>query len=182
MTRNEAATNPRLPLARAERRRVNFDERIEGTGKAMEHIKIPWKSWVVICDGAKALVFCNEGDAELLNLTLLDVLAQREPPSKELGTDRPGRVHQSHGAARSAVEVTDLHLEAEIAFITKLAEQLDKAVREHAVSNVILVAPPKALGMLRKHVSPALRAVVTAEIAKDLAHLSSREIEEHLAG
>ncbi len=148
----------------------------------MDRIKIPWKSWVVVCDGTKALVFSNEGDAELLNLKPLDIRVEPEPLTHDLGTDRPGRVHQSLGASRSAVESTDFHAEAEANFISKLAERLDKAASAHEMSHVILVAPPKALGILRKHLTPELQALVKAEVAKDLAQLSTSEIEKHLAG
>ncbi len=146
----------------------------------MEHVRIPWKSWVVVCDGTKALIFSNEGDAELLNLKPLDIRFEPDPPTHDLGTDRPGRVHQSKGSSRSAVECTDLHAEAEANFISKLAERLDQAARDHEMKHVILVAPPKALGILRKHLTPELQALVKAEVAKDFAQLSTAEIEKHL--
>jgi protein required for attachment to host cells len=162
------------------RRRRSLDPSA-GKEIEMEHVRIPWKSWVVVCDGTKVLVFSNEGDADLLNLKPLDVRVEPEPPTHDLGTDRPGRVHQSKGSSRSAVEYTDLHAEAEAEFITKLAERLDKAAADREMTNVILIAPPKALGILRKHLSPSLQALVRGEIAKDLAQLSTAEIEKHLA-
>jgi protein required for attachment to host cells len=147
----------------------------------MDRIKIPWKSWLVVCDGTKALIFSNEGDAELLNLKPVEISVEPDPPTHDLGTDRPGRVHQSVGFSRSAVEATDFHAQAEAEFISKLAERLDKAARDHEVKHIIIVAPPKALGTLRKHMSSALQTLVRAEIAKDLAQLSTPEIEKHLA-
>lgn len=147
----------------------------------MEHVRIPWKSWVVVCDGTKALIFINEGDAELLNLKPLDIRVEPEPPARDLGTDRPGRVHQSQGMARSAVETTDFHAQGEAQFLLQLAERLGKAAQDHEMNDVILVAPPKALGILRKHLSPNLQALVRSEIAKDFAQLSTPEIERHLA-
>ncbi|UWU18649.1 host attachment family protein (plasmid) [Rhizobium sullae] len=35
----------------------------------MKTIKIPNKSWVLVCDAAKALLLRNDGDGEHLNLT-----------------------------------------------------------------------------------------------------------------
>lgn len=148
----------------------------------MDHVRIPWKGWIVVCDGAKALIFRNEGDAELLNLKLVEVIAEPHALSRDLGTDRPGRVYQSHGSARSTVEAPDFHSEAEAAFLAGIVDHLDKAVREHSVRHLVLVAPPKALGLLRQRLTPALRAIVTAEVDKDLAGLPTHEIEAHLAG
>jgi len=147
----------------------------------MEHVKIPWKSWVVVCDGTKALVFSNEGDAELLNLKALDIRVEADPPTRDQGTDRPGRVHQSQGQSRSSLEATDFHAGVEEHFIMDLAGRLDKAAENHEVKHVILVAPPKAMGILRKHLSPALQALVRGEVVKDFAQLSTAEIEKHLA-
>ncbi|MEP9366052.1 host attachment family protein [Xanthobacter sp. VNH20] len=147
----------------------------------MEHVHIPWKGWVLVCDGRKALLFRNDGDAELLNLSAVDVLSQPDAPARDLGTDRPGRVYQSHGAARSAVEDVDRHAQAEADFLAALAVTLGKVVQENEVGSLVLVAPPRALGILRKHLPPAVTAVLKAEVAKDLVGLTTPEIERHLA-
>ncbi|MFG1461575.1 host attachment family protein [Xanthobacter sp. DSM 24535] len=147
----------------------------------MEHVHIPWKGWVLVCDGAKSLLFRNDGDAELLNLKAVDVLSQPDAPARDLGTERPGRVYQSHGAARSAVGDVDRHAQAEADFLAALAIQLGKIVQQNEVNSLVIVAPPRALGILRKHLPPAVRDVLTAEVPKDLASLSTPEIERHLA-
>ena len=48
-------------------------------------------------------------------------------------------------------------------------------------SSAILIAPPRALGVLRQTYSHNLRAAVRAEIDKDFVKLPLHEIEEHLA-
>ena len=45
---------------------------------------------------------------------------------------------------------------------------------------MILVAPPRALGMIRPAYSHALRAAVRAEVDKDLVKQPVHEIEKHL--
>lgn len=146
----------------------------------MSVIKIPSQAWVVVCDGAKALMLRNEGDAQLVNLKPMDVHVQSVPPTRELGTDRAGRVHPSHGGPISGVEATDLHSAAETEFLNLVARQIDKAVEKHAIKQLILVAPPRALGVLRQHLTPAAQDVLLAEVPKDLAHLTVGDIEKHL--
>ena len=46
---------------------------------------------------------------------------------------------------------------------------------------LILIAPPRALGVLRQTYSHSLRAVLRAEIDKDFVKLPVHEIEKHLA-
>jgi protein required for attachment to host cells len=138
--------------------------------------------WVVVCDGAKALVLENTGDAKFPNLKTIEVFEQKDPPTRELGTDVPGRAMGSVGSVRSAVEQTDWHDQAEKAFLTELAEHLDAAVAAGRAKSLIVVAPPRALGMIRPAYSHGLRGAVRAELDKDLVKLPIYEIEKRLSG
>jgi protein required for attachment to host cells len=146
----------------------------------MNRLIIPWQSWVVVCDGVKALFLRNEGDTDQLNLVPLEIDFEPQPAAHDMGSDRPGRVHESHGVGRSAVETPNLHDAAEAAFLAQVAAHINKAVEQHKVKTMLLVAPPKALGILRQHLAPASKAVIAHEIGKDLARLPIFEIERHL--
>lgn len=147
----------------------------------MSTITVPWKGWVFLCDGAKALVLENAGDAAHLDLNTIDVAVQPLPPSHALGTDRPGRVHESAGVSRSAVGETDLHAEAEAAFVKEAVGHLEKAAQSHGIKHIVVVAPPRALGVLRSAMGADLKARIQGEVAKDLMNLPIGEIEKHLA-
>jgi protein required for attachment to host cells len=136
--------------------------------------------WVVVCDGAKALILENAGDAKFPNLKTRDVYEQKVPATSQLGSGAPGRSHSSLGHGRSAMEQTDWHDQAEHAFLADLAHRLDGAVRDHKVKSMILVASPRALGMIRPIYTQALRSAVRAEVDKDLVKMPVHEIEKHL--
>jgi protein required for attachment to host cells len=146
----------------------------------MSALLIHHGEWVVVCDGAKALVLENVGDAKFPNLKTRDVHEQKSLATHELGSGAPGRSHSSLGHGRSAVAQTDWHDQAEQTFLTELAQRLDAAVKSHQVKSMILVAPPRALGMIRSIYSQALRGAVRAEVDKDLVKLPVHEIEKHL--
>jgi protein required for attachment to host cells len=148
----------------------------------MSGLLIHHGEWVVVCDGAKALVLENIGDVKFPNLKTLEVHEQKNPPTHELGTDAPGRSHSSLGHGRSSVSQTDWHNQAEQAFLTHLAQKLDAAVAAGKTKSIILAASPRALGMIRPAYSHALRAAVRAEVDKDLVKLPIHEIEKHLTG
>lgn len=138
--------------------------------------------WVVVCDGAKALVLENVGDSKFPNLKTIKVFEQKGAPTRDLGTDAPGRSHSSVGHGRSAVEQTDWHAQAEEAFLLKLVEHLEAALTAGMFKSLIVVAPPRALGMIRPACSQGLRAAVRAEFDKDFVKLPVHEIEKHLTG
>ncbi len=138
--------------------------------------------WVVVCDGAKALVFENAGDSEYLNLKTVEVFEHEDLPTHIQGTDVPGRAISSVGNIRSAVDQTDWHDQSERAFLTQLAHRLDTALAAGKAKSIIMVAPPRALGVLRPAYSIALKTAVRAEVAKDLVKMPVYEIEKHLSG
>jgi protein required for attachment to host cells len=146
----------------------------------MSKLKIGSGDWVVVCDGRKALILENKGDEEFPNLRMREAHEHADTSTHSQGTDVPGRVHQSLGVARSAVEQTDWHDIAERHFLTEVVRQLDAALTNNLVKRFVLVAPPRALGMLRPAYSPALRRAISVEIDKDWVGLPIHEIEERL--
>ena len=147
----------------------------------MAILKIRQGDWVVVCDGAKALILENAGDGMHPNLKTLEVREQPDPKTHEQGTDAPGRSINSIDARRSAMEQTDWHAQEEQRFLTDLADRLDAAVTAGETKSVIMVAPPRALGVLRQAYSNGLRGAVRAEIDKDYVSMPVPEIEKRLA-
>ena len=148
----------------------------------MSKLKIRQGEWVVVCDGAKALVLENIGDEVFPNLKTREVYEHKAAKTHEQGTDAPGRAIQSVGARRSAMEQTDWHEQEEHKFLTDLVGRLDAAVTAGDAKTITIVAPPRALGVIRQAYSPRLRDALRAEIDKDLVKMPVHEIEKHLAG
>jgi protein required for attachment to host cells len=144
-------------------------------------VSIRNKEWVVVCDGAKALILENAGDTEIPDLKTREVYEQKNAATHELGTDKPGRAAGVDGKTRSAVGQTDWHERNEQSFLEDVAKRLDAAISAGQVTSMVIVAPPRALGVLRKAYSPALRQAVRAEVDKDLVKVPVYEIEKHLA-
>jgi len=147
----------------------------------MYALKIHTGDWVVVCDGAKSLILENAGDAMAPNLKTKEVHAQPDAKTSEQGTDAPGRSISSADGRRSAVEQTDWHDQAEQKFLIDLAKRLNVAVAGGETKSLIIVAPPRALGVLRQHYSAGVRKSVRAEIDKDYVRMPVHEIEKHLA-
>jgi len=148
----------------------------------MSRLLIHQGEWVVVCDGAKALLLENIGDSKFPNLKTLEVLEQKHLATHEIGTDAPGRSHSSLGHGRSSVEQTDWHDQAERDFLVQLAKHLDATIAAGKVKSLIIVAPPRALGMIRAAYPHALKAAVRVEIDKDLVKQPVHLIEKHLTG
>jgi protein required for attachment to host cells len=79
------------------------------------------------------------------------------------------------------MEQTDWHDQAEQQFLADLAKRLDAAVTAGETKSLIVVAPPRALGVLRQAFTAAVRNAIRAEIDKDYVKMPVYEIEKHLA-
>jgi protein required for attachment to host cells len=148
----------------------------------MAKLKIDQNDWVVVCDGKKALLLENTGDAVFPNLKTKEVYEHQDLKTREQGSDAPGRAFNSVGSIRSAMEQTDWQDQSERSFLEDLAGRLDAAVTSGEAKAVIMVAPPRALGVLRQAYSPHLRQALRAEIDKDFVRMPVHEIEKHLCG
>jgi protein required for attachment to host cells len=146
----------------------------------MSGLSIREGEWVVVCDGAKALVLQNAGDAKFPNLKTLEVFEQKDLPTREQGADKPGRINASVGVIRSSVGQTDWHDQSEQQFLTQLAHHLDAAIAAGKAKSLVVIAPPRALGMLRPAYSHALKGALRAELDKDFVKMPVHEIERHL--
>ena len=137
--------------------------------------------WVLVCDGRKALLLQNVGDRTYPKLETREHFEHASKPTHELGTDGPGRLFSGQGGRRSSVEPTDLHDLEETKFLNDLAQHIDHFAAEHAIHDLVIVAPPRALGVLREAMPQHVRKLIRAEVDKDYVALPVYEIESHLA-
>jgi protein required for attachment to host cells len=145
-----------------------------------KNVRIDAGDWVVVCDGRKALILENKGDDKFPNLRMKEVLEHVERPTHDQGADSPGRVHSSMNPSRSAIEQTDWHDIEERKFLERLAHHLDAALEGGDPRGLIVVAPARALGMIRRVYSPAIRKAIRLEVDKDWVKEPIDKIERQL--
>jgi protein required for attachment to host cells len=143
-------------------------------------LKIRPSDWILVCDGKKALILENLGTGDSPNLHVRTVLGHDDPRTRDLGTDAPGRAFASIGNRRSAMQTTDWHEQAERDFLRAVVEYLVSAVSDGNLNGLAVVAPPRALGVLREASPAGLYTLVRAEVGHDYTHLPVDEIERRL--
>jgi protein required for attachment to host cells len=153
-----------------------------GSGKHKEtKMQVPHNTIVVVADGKKMLFLRNEGDAEFPKLEVEGKREQEDLSDQEMSTDKAGRTFDaSGGAGRSAYEETDFHQLEEDRFAHETADMLKKRALNNEFEQLIIVAPPRTLGELRKHYHKEVEKRLTGEIAKDLTGHPVDEIEKIL--
>jgi protein required for attachment to host cells len=130
---------------------------------------------VLVTDGGRATVLRNEGDVGHPDLRVVRSYDNDTPPSRELGTDKPFRGNNPSGD-RSSIEGTDYHQQAEDRFIARIAGDMQADLKSGAFEEIIVVAPPVALGVYRKLAPPDLARATVMEINKDLTKHSHADV------
>lgn len=142
---------------------------------------IPTGSWIVVADGKKALFLQNTGTAIEPVLHLIEKEVLNNPPTREQGTDRPGR-YPSGGNAMSGVEQTDWHESEKSRFAKDVAKHLNKAAHADAFSDLFLIAPPSTIGDLQPELDAKVTSRLRAKIEKDLTNHPVPKIVAALSG
>ena len=137
----------------------------------------PPRTWIVVADGAHARILLNEGRAKGVAAVPGGHFEQENLASSEIASSRPGRVYESNGLQRHSVGFrSDPHEQRELEFLSRLTGHLETSRARDAFDYLIIVAPPKALGHLRKELTPALHARLKAEFSHDYAHQTNAEL------
>ena len=143
----------------------------------MKDIALKHEGWVVVADGEKALFLFNEGDEVYPNLKVFREMEHENPPSREQGTDKAGRLSDAGSSHRSAVENTDWHKIEKERFAREISDRLYKFAHQGRFQSLVLVAPPHVLGDLRKELHQEVARRIVAEVPKDLTKHPVDQIE-----
>ena len=144
-------------------------------------LHVPHNALVLVGDGQKALFLRNKGNPRDVSLVVEEILERDNPPTREQGADRPGRTSASVGVARSAMEEADWHLIAKERFAAELSQALYRHAHANRFEKLVIIAPPKILGDLRKAFHAEVTARIVAEVPKQLTSHPLAEIERLVA-
>src|SRR5512135_940321 len=136
---------------------------------------------IVVADQAEAIFY----DTPSLQAQPKEVAHISDPLApqhdREFSSDRPGRTYESVGGQRHAIEREDDPRQREaVRFAKRISRRLDEARRKGEYDELIVVAGPPFLGLMRKEMSRPTRERVVHEIRKDLVHSPVESLRRHL--
>ncbi len=125
---------------------------------------LPHGTVIAVIDARNFELFRNVGDEAHPELT--------EIPAPKLDTHNHS-AGSHHGSTATMTE--DAHAIAAV-------EWLNHEVQGHRIEHVVVAAPPRALGELRKHYSKLLEKALLGEVSKDLHGRKGPELLAQLRG
>lgn len=138
-------------------------------------------TWVIVADSTRARIFNAESSSA--PITEVETLTHPEGRmhDREITSDLPGRAYDSKGRGRHTMEQpTDPKQELAIEFARMIARHLDSARVKREFEQLVIVAPPSFLGLLREQLTNTCRKLVAFELNKSLVQNTPEEIRSHL--
>jgi protein required for attachment to host cells len=143
---------------------------------------LPHDALVLVADGRKMLFFRNHGDEKQIDLRTEAHDKRVDRKDHEIKSDAPGTMKQSGGYGRPAMDETDFHQQEEDRWIKDAAEELKKRVLRGDFEALAIIAPPKALGVLKKSLHKEVERRIVCTINKEMSGRSTPDIETLLVG
>jgi len=148
---------------------------------------LPNNALVLVADGTKVLFLRNHGDGNQIDLRTEAHDEREDRKDRELRTDAPGTAatRMSSGGGdtfRPAMEETDFHQQEEDRWIKDAADELKKRVLRQDFEALAIVAPPKALGVLRKNLHKEVEKRIVCTVNKEMSGRPIPDIEALLDG
>ncbi len=139
---------------------------------------IPHKTLVLVADGRKQLFLRNRGDENQIDLRT-EAHDERDDAdfNRDLVTDAPGATFQSAGSGHSTYEETDFKQLEEDRWIKDAAEELNRRALRNDFDGLVIITPPKALGVMRKELHKETEKRLIATINKEMSGRPIPEIE-----
>jgi protein required for attachment to host cells len=137
---------------------------------------------VLVADGRKMLFFRNHGDENQIDLRTEAHDARKERKDRDIKSDAPGATKQSAGFGRSTYEETDFHEQEEERWIKDAAAEINKRALENDFEALVIVAPPRSLGLFRKELHKEAEKRLLATINKEMSGRPIPDIEALIVG
>lgn len=137
-------------------------------------------TWVVVADGTRARLFTRHKNRKLEEFDVLLSPGHRLHEG-DLVTDRDGRAFDSGGAGRHAMGNKNSAKDHEMTlFAKRLAGRLEEGRNAGELTRLVLISPPRFLGVLRAHMSAPTAELVALAIDKELTTLTAEKLESHI--
>ena len=139
------------------------------------------KKWVLVAHRSGARLFENRGPGKGLELLKTVEHPAGKLRSHDIDSDKHGRSFDRRGGGRHAYsneQDPTTHIAEQ--FAKQLAELLDDGRTQQRYVQLVLVAEPRFLGILRAALNSTTAALIVATLAKDLGNTDARDLPKFL--
>lgn len=137
-------------------------------------------TWILVADSTRARIFTAETPSSLLEE--IEDLAHMESRlhDRDITSDLPGKIKSEFGAGHAFEQPTDPKKHETDNFAHRIAQDLEKAHNAKKFEQLLIVAEPSFLGLLRNCLPEQIKKQICFELDKNITMLSAADIRKHL--
>ncbi|WP_394754398.1 host attachment protein [Crenothrix sp.] len=137
-------------------------------------------TWILVANSTHARIFTADTPSSALEE--IGDLAHTEGRlyTRELTTDLPGRVKGGQSSRHALEQPTDPKKHEADIFAHQLAEHLEEAYNANKFKQLLIIAEPSFLGLLRQCLPEHIKKQVCLELDKNITLQSAADIRKHL--
>ena len=143
-------------------------------------MKLPKRTtWFLIADSAKSRIFESSGPGGTWTLVEENADEDARKPSRDLGRDRPPRGRTIGTGAPFSVTEADDHEKAGQEFLLARVQDIVEAEKKERFDQLVVAAPPAALGVIRKKLPADTTAKLIGVYDKDLTNETAQDLHDY---
>ena len=143
-------------------------------------MRLPHDCLILVADGRKMLLLRNEGTSDDPSLVVDYGLEQPNPADRDQKSDARDQRPTVGSPGQASTGEVDYHRQAEDDFAREAATYLNALALRNALTRLIVIAPPRTLGELRRHYHREVSARLVVEIAKTMTGQPTNAIARFL--
>jgi protein required for attachment to host cells len=137
-------------------------------------------TWILVADNSRARIFTAETPSSPLEE--IEDLSHSEGRlhDREITTDLPGKIKSAGAGGHTFEQPTDPKKHEAEVFAHSVANYLEDAHNANKFKQLLIIAEPSFLGLLRNQLPEQIKRLVSFELDKNITKHSAEDIRQHL--
>ncbi len=137
-------------------------------------------TWILVADNTHARIFTADTPSSALEEIEGFTHTEGRLHDREMTTDLPGRIKSLDGSGHAFEQPTDPKKHEAGNFARRITQHLEAAHNANKFEQLLLVAEPSFLGLLRNNLPEHIKKYVCFELDKNITTQSTADIRKHL--
>jgi protein required for attachment to host cells len=137
-------------------------------------------TWVLVADNTRARIFTAETPSSVLEEIKDMAHEEGRLHDRDITSDLPGKIKSAFSVGHALEQPTDPKQHEADNFARHIAHYLTAAHNAKAFEQLLVVAEPSFLGLLRQHLPEAVKRLISFELDKNITASDAADIRQHL--
>lgn len=137
-------------------------------------------TWIIVADNTRARIFSADTPSSPLQEVDDIVHTEGRLHDREMTSDLPGKIKSAGAGGHAFEQPTDPKKHEADNFAHRISHYLEEAHNANKFEQILIIAEPSFLGLLRNQLPEPLKKLVCFELDKNLSAQSAADIRRHL--